>query len=129
MRKAYVVLAGLLLLTVVYQFVTAGLIIFEGNDVGPHGAGSGIAHLWPLGMIIVAAVGKLGRDFIIYGVVLLVLVFVQFPIQDTEGLAVVHPLVALIIAFGAYHALTAARRLPDDTPAARVPETPPTPTV
>jgi hypothetical protein len=109
MRKAYVVLAGLLLLNVVFQFVTAGAIIFEDGEVDAHGAGSGLAHVWPLGMIIVAAIGKLGRDLIIYGVVLLVLVFVQFPIQDADGIHIIHPLVALIIAFGAHHAMQRAR--------------------
>lgn len=109
MRTAYVTFAGLLLLTVVYQFVTAGMIIFEGGDVGPHGAGSGIAHLWAAGMIVFAAIGKLGRSLIVSGVVLLVLVAAQFPIQDADGVAVLHPLVALLIAFGAYHALMAAR--------------------
>ena len=132
MRKAYVVLAGLLLLNIVWQFITAGMLVFEDRgEVGPHGAGAGLAHLWPLGMIITAAVGKLGRSLIISGVVLLVLAFVQFPIQDTEGLWVIHPLVALIMAYGAYHALMAARALPErsDRPAPPAPETPATPTV
>ena len=133
MRKAYVVLAGLLLLTIVFQFITAGVLVFEDRGkVEMHGAGAGVAHLWPLGMIIVAAVGKLGRDLIILGVVLLVLAFVQFPIQDTEGLWVIHPLVALIMAFGAHHAMQRARA-GDDThrPAGTnpAPQNPGTPTV
>lgn len=108
MRTAYVAFAGLLLLTVAYQFVTAGLIIFEGNESGPHGAGAGAAHLFPLLMIVVAAVGRLGKGLIISAVVLLVLVSVQSGIQE-GGAAFIHPLLALIIAFGAYHALMAAR--------------------
>ena len=130
MRKAYVVLAGLLLLNIVFQFITAGMLVFEDRgDVEAHGAGAGAAHLWPLGMIIVAAVGKLGRGLIISGVVLLVLAVVQFPIQDTEGLWVLHPLVALIMAFGAYHALMGARAGADRPAAPRAPDTPATPTV
>lgn len=130
MRKAYVVLAGLLLLNIVWQFITAGTLVFEDRgEIGPHGAGAGAAHLWALGMIIVAAVGKLGKELIIAGVVLLVLAFVQFPIQDTEGLWVIHPLVALIMAFGAYHALQRARAGTDAHSNPRVPDAPANPTV
>jgi hypothetical protein len=112
-RTAYVALAGLLLLTVVYQFVTAGLIIFEGKDTDAHGAGAGIAHLWPLLMIIVAAVGKLGRTLILFAVGLLVLVTFQSAIPEGD-LAVIHPLVALVIAFVGHAALQRARGgLPD----------------
>lgn len=110
MRKAYVVLAGLLLFNVVYQFVTAGFLVFEDRgDIDAHGIGASAAHLWPLGMIITAAIGKLGRELIIIAVVLLLLVVAQFPIQDTEGLWVIHPLIALIMAFGAHHAMQRAR--------------------
>lgn len=120
MRKAYVVLAGLLLFNVVFQFVTAGFLVFEDrSDIDAHGAGAGAAHLWPLGMIIVAAVGKLGRELIVIGVILLVLAFVQFPVQDAEGLWVIHPLLALIMAFGAHHAMQRARGQATLTPAAR----------
>lgn len=109
MRNAYVALAGLLLLTVVFQFLTAGMIVFDGEANGAHtGAGAGAAHLWPLLMVIVAAVGKLGRAAIVSGVVLVVLVGVQSLLPES-GAALLHPLVALIIAFGAYHALMGAR--------------------
>jgi hypothetical protein len=107
-RKVYTVLAGLLLLTVVYQFVTAGLIVFEGKPKDAHGAGGGVAHLWPLLMIIAAAVGKLGRDAIIFAVALLVLVVFQSAIPE-GSLGWLHPLGALIIAFTAHHALQHAR--------------------
>ena len=116
MRTAYVVFAGLMLLNVVYQFVTAGLVVFEGNDVDAHGMGANIAHLWALGMVVTAAVGKLGKGLIIAGVALFVLISAQYGIAESAG--VLHPLVALIIAFGAYHALMTARALPDDRPAA-----------
>lgn len=109
MRKAYVIFAGLLLFTVVWQFVTAGLRIFEGEDIGPHGAGAGAAHLWPLLMLIVAAVGKLGKSLIIGAAVLLVLVTVQSGISE-GGAAFIHPLGGLIIGFGAYHLFMLARR-------------------
>jgi hypothetical protein len=108
MRKAYVVLAGLLLLNVAFQFVTAGRFIFDGDSIDPHGAGAGAAHLWPLLMVIVSAVGKLGKPLIISAVVLLVLVVVQSGIPE-GGAGFLHPLVAAIIAFGAYHALMLAR--------------------
>jgi hypothetical protein len=127
MRKAFVVLAGLLLLNVVYQFVTAGLYIFDDKSIDPHGAGALGAHLWPLLMIIVAAVGKLGSRLIITAVVLLVLVTVQSAIPE-GGAGFLHPLVALIIAFGAYHALIGARE-GADRPATPAPQTPATPTV
>ena len=128
MRQAFVVLAGLLLLTVVFQFVTAGLYIFDDSSIDPHGAGAGAAHLWPLLMIIVAAVGKLGSRLIITSVVLLVLVTVQSGIPES-GAGFLHPLVALIIAFGAYHALMGARAGADRPATPSVPDTPATPTV
>lgn len=108
MRTAYVAFAGIMLLNVVYQFVTAGLIVFEGNQDDPHAMGANIAHLWALGMIVTAAVGKLGKWLIIAGVALFVLISAQYGIAASAG--VIHPLVALIIAFIAHHALMAARR-------------------
>ena len=129
MRKAYVVLAAIMMLNVVYQFVTAGLIVFEGEDVDPHGAGAGVGHLWALGMVITAAVGRLGKWLIIAGVALFVLLSAQYGIATDAG--VIHPLVGLIIAFIAYHAMMTARALPDRpaTPPAPAPDTPATPTV
>ena len=127
MRQAYVVLAGIMLLNVVYQFVTAGLVVFEGNDVDPHELGASVGHLWALGMIVTAAVGKLGKWLIIAGVALFILLSAQYGIAESAG--VIHPLVGLIIAFIAYHALMTARRLPDAPAPASAPETPATPTV
>jgi hypothetical protein len=114
MRTAYVALAGLMLLNVVFQFVAAGTGLVElGGDgeFDPHRAGAGAAHLWPLLMIIVAAVGKLGRVLIITPIVLLLLITFQY--ATAENIGAIHPLVGLIIAFGTYHALMAARRRPD----------------
>ena len=125
MRTAYVVLAGIMLLNVVYQFVSAGLVVFEGKDVDPHAMGANIGHLWALGMIVTAAVGKLGKWLIIAGVALFVLLSAQYGIAESAG--VVHPLTGLIIAFIAYHAFQTARALPD--PAPRAPAAPATPTV
>lgn len=130
MRTAYVVLAGIMLLNVVYQFVTAGYLVFEDRgNVDPHAMGANIAHLWALGMIITAAVGKLGKGLIIAGVALFVLISAQYAIAENAG--VIHPLVALVIAFGAYHALMAARAGAgrDAGRPAPAPETPATPTV
>jgi hypothetical protein len=132
MRTAYVVLAGIMLLNVVFQFVAAGTGLVElGGDgeFDPHKSGAGASHLWPLLMIIVAAVGKLGKKLIILPVVLLLLITFQY--ATAEEIGSIHPLVGLIIAFGAYHAFLAARSLPDRpaTPPAPAPETPGTPTV
>ena len=127
MRKAYVVFAGLMLLNVVYQFVTAGLVVFEGNESDPHAMGANVGHLWALGMIVTAAVGKLGKGLIIAGVAIFILLSAQYGIAESAG--VIHPLVGLIIAFGAYHAFMTARALPDRTDGPRTPETPATPTV
>ena len=133
MRKAYVVLAGLLLLNVVYQFIAAGSGLRElGGDgeFDPHKLGATISHLWPFLMIIVAAVGKLGKKLIITPIVLLVLITLQY--MTAEDIGSIHPLVGLIIAFGAYHAFMAARAgtdAPAATPPAPAPETPATPTV
>lgn len=107
MRSAYIALAGLMMLNVVYQFVTAGLVVFEGEDVDVHQMGANVAHLWPLLMAIVAAVGRFGARLIVIPVVLFVLVGLQY--MTAEEIGAIHPLVALIIAFGAYHALVGAR--------------------
>ncbi len=107
MRQAYVVFAGIMLLNVVYQFVTAGLVVFVGNDSDPHAMGANIGHLWALGMIVTAAVGKLGKWLIIAGVALFILLSAQYGIAESAG--VIHPLVGLIVAFIAYHAFQAAR--------------------
>ena len=108
MRTAYIVLAGLTLLNVVFQFVTAGAFIGGlGNDgdwLDPHGGGSIGIHLFPLLMIIVAAVGKLGRDALLYAVAVLVLGMIQVAITET-GIAFLHPLNALIIFVVAHRAL------------------------
>ena len=130
MRNAYVVLAVLMLLNVVFQFVAAGTGLVElGGDgeFDPHRAGAGISHLWPLLMIIVAAVGKLGKKLIITPIVLLLLISFQY--ATAEDIGAIHPLVGLVIAFGAYHAFMAARRLPDAKPTAPAPQNPGTPTV
>lgn len=108
MRTAYVAFAGLLLLNIVYQFVTAGLLVFEGGDVDVHGMGANIAHLWAIGMLVAAVAGKLGRALIIAPIVIFLLIGFQY--ATAKNLGVIHPLVALIIAFGAHHALMAARR-------------------
>lgn len=112
MRTAYVAFAAVMLLNVAYQFVTAGMNVFDGDSIDPHGIGASIAHLWPLGMVITAAAGKLGRDLIAMGAVLLLLVVAQFPIQDSGAIGFLHPLLGLIIAFGAYAAFQRARVAP-----------------
>ena len=127
MRQAFVVLAGIMLLNVLYQFVTAGLVVFEDEKVDPHAMGANIGHLWALGMIITAAVGKLGKWLIIAGVALFILLSAQYGIAESAG--VIHPLVGLIIGFIAYQAFQTARALPDTPRPAAAPETPATPTV
>jgi hypothetical protein len=134
MRQAFVVLAGLMMLNVVFQFVAAGAGINElggDGDLDPHKMGANIAHLWPLLMIVVAAVGKLGKRLIITSVVIFLLVFFQYPIAENAGW--LHPLVGLLIAFGTYHALIGAREGADrpasPTAAPPAPQNPATPTV
>jgi hypothetical protein len=108
---------------VAVQFITAGAAIGglgNSGDFDVHEMAAGATHLWLLLMIIAAAVGKLGRRLIIIAVALFVLVTIQFMLPDaSDGLAALHPLNALIIAFGAYHAMLAARA---GEPAARAPE-------
>ena len=113
MRTAYVVAAGLLLLNIVFQFLTAGGFIVglgqNGDWLDPHGGGSVGVHLFPLLMIIFAAVGKLGKTPIILAVVLLVLGFFQVAITES-GIAFLHPLNALVLFFLGHHALQLVRR-------------------
>ena len=109
MRNAYVALAGIMLLNVVFQFVAAGSGLVElGGDgeFDPHRVGGSVSHLWPFLMIIVAAVGKLGKKLISTPIVLLLLITSRYVTAEEFG--AIHPLVGLIIAFGAYHLLMGA---------------------
>jgi hypothetical protein len=105
-RTAYTVLAAIFLLIVVLQFLTAGLGIFrDADDFDIHREGAGGAHLVPLLMLIIALVGKLGRNAAIGAFALLVLVAIQSFLpsddirQDAPVLAALHPLLALVLAF------------------------------
>lgn len=122
MRTAYIVATGLTLVTIVFQFITAGAFIgglgSDGDWLDPHGGGSAGTHLFPLVMLIVAAIGKLGRDAILYAVALLVLGFVQVFLPDT-GAAFLHPLNALVLFVIAHRALHHVRgRAPGAEPIA-----------
>jgi len=113
MRTAYVASAGLTMLVIVFQFLTAGGFIgglgSDGDWLDPHGAGSGGVHLFPLIMLIVATIGKLGRDAILYAAALFVLGFVQVALPGT-GAAFLHPLNALVLFMLAHLALKQVRR-------------------
>jgi Family of unknown function (DUF6220) len=101
-RNAFTALAAAMLAFVTLQFFTAGLGIFGASDFDFHEAvGFAVLHLLPLLLLIVAAVGKLGRFFVLASLGLLVLVVIQGGLpgarEDAAGIAALHPLVALII--------------------------------
>jgi hypothetical protein len=122
MRTAYIVLAGLTLLSIVFQFITAGAFIGGlGNDgdwLDPHGGGSMGVHVFPLGMVIVGAIGKLGREAIGLAAAVLVLGVIQVILPET-GAAFLHPLNALVLFVLAHRALHHVRgRAPGAEPIA-----------
>lgn len=110
-RQTYLVAAALTTLLVAYQFLTAGIGIFSSGEFGAHEGGSWALHATTLAMLLVAAIGRLGRPAVVSGAVLLALVVVQSGLPDgPDALAALHPLGALIIFGGALHATQMASR-------------------
>jgi len=109
-------LAWLFMAFVLIQFFLGGLIVFGGDDSGPHETvGYPILHLIPILMIVVAAIGKMGKKIIGMTVGLLVMIFIQ-PVwaaieTDSDWINAIHIPFALLVAFLGYHIAVAATRL------------------
>ena len=114
-RPALMALAWLFMIFVFIQFFLGGLIVFAGEDSGPHETvGYPVLHILPILMIVMAVVGKMGKKLIGMTVALLVLIFIQ-PIwaaleTDSEWINAIHVPFALVIAALGYHVAEAATR-------------------
>lgn len=109
-RRALQVAAGLTLLGVVWQFVTAGQLVGAGAALGAHGAGAVALHVLS-GLAALAALVDLrsggSRRTAVLAVVLLALTFLQAWSGDHAPLTVHVPL-ALSVVVGAVWLLAAA---------------------
>ena len=104
-RYAYVVLAWAFLVGLVVQVFLIGLGLFaDSGAVKLHVDFGYILHLFPLLIVIAAAVARAGRRRILQAVALAAIVFVVplLPLfrADVPVLAALHPVLALL-AFGA----------------------------
>jgi hypothetical protein len=121
-RVTYLGFAGLTFVLVTLQFFLAGLGVFGATGFGAHETVGGILYVTTLLMLVTAAVGGLGRDPIVFGGVLLVLVIVQSLLpgtrDDAPGIAALHPLLAVVIWMGSYQAVMHALAWRRGTPGA-----------
>jgi hypothetical protein len=115
--KAYLGLAALTFLLATLMFFLAGLFVFNGSSIDPHRTVGFILHGTTLLMLIVAAAGKLGRQALIFGGGLFVLVIIQGGLANADNvIGAFHPLVAVIFWMGSYQAFTWARTGSTATP-------------
>jgi hypothetical protein len=121
-RKIYLGLAALTTGLVALQFLLAGIGIFGAGGFGAHRfVGFVLLHATTLLMLIVAAVGRLGRTPMIFGGGLFVLMAIQSSLPGARDSAAIvaafHPLVALVIFIGAAQATQYAARWRTEGPA------------
>ena len=112
-RQGFLGLSALILALVVLQFFLAGLGVFGAASFDAHKAVGYALQFLTLGLLLIAALGRLGRSGLIFGGGLLVLTVIQGVLgglgDDAPGVAAFHPLVALIIFVGAAQAFLWAR--------------------
>jgi hypothetical protein len=114
-RRILTGLAWLYVLGIVVQFFLAGLGLLGGESMTAHSDfGWSVLHLFPILLIIAAAVGRVGRNLLIMVVALAVVGFVQ-PLWVTEFrgelLGAMHVLGALVIFVLAHNVARASTRL------------------
>jgi hypothetical protein len=113
-RKIFAVLAGLFVIGVVIQFFLAGLGLLGGESMQAHiDFGWFPVHLFPILMLIVAAIARVGRTLLLMTLALAIVTFVQpFWVTEFEGevLGALHILGALVM-FGIAESL-ARRAMP-----------------
>jgi hypothetical protein len=121
-RKILLGLAWLYVLGIVLQFFFAGLLILGFGDAEEledyrdlhEGFGYAVLHLYPILMVVAAAVGRVGRNLLLATIALAVIVFVQ-PIWVAEFrgefLGSMHVLGALVIFVLAHHVAQQTTRL------------------
>lgn len=108
-------LAYLFLIGVGVQFLLAGLGALGGESIEAHrGFGFSVLHLIPILMIVVSAIGKMGKKTIGMSVILFVLVFIQPMFADPEldpmWLRSLHVLNAFVITVLSIHIAQASGR-------------------
>jgi hypothetical protein len=130
-RKAYRVMVFLLLGLIAVQFFLAGIGVFgdEGktsDDFDPHRALGNALLLVTLIMLILAAVGRLGRPLLPMTGALFVLMFIQGILagagEDTQIVGAFHVLNALVLFTLVFHLFQAVR---DGVPVAEAAGAPP----
>jgi Family of unknown function (DUF6220) len=101
-RYAFLGLVWLYLAGIVVQTFLAGAALFSpGRDFELHRTLGYLLHLAPIGLLLVALVGRLGRDIITWTVALLVVQGIQplLPMLRTDYplVAALHPVLVLAI--------------------------------
>lgn len=100
-RMAYVALAWLFVVGVVVQVLFIGLTLFvDKQNVELHRTLGWILHLWPLLILIAAAVGRVGRRQILTALALAIVTF-TVPIlatlrESSPVIAALHPVGAIL---------------------------------
>jgi hypothetical protein len=117
-RKAYRGLVFLILGLIAVQFFLAGLGVFgdqgkTGSDFDPHRALGNVLLLLSLILLILAAVGRLGRPLVPMTAGLFVLMFIQGILagvgEDTQVVGALHVLNALVLVGLVFHLFQAVR--------------------
>ena len=132
-RKAYRGLVFLLIALIAVQFFLAGIGVFgdegkTGDDYDPHRILGNVILLITLIMLILAAVGKLGRPLMPMTAALFVLTFIQGILagvgEDTQIVGAFHVLNALVLFTLVFHLFQAVRGgVPEAAPAGAPPST------
>ena len=119
-RKILTGLAWLYVLGIAIQFFFAGLMLLaapeeQADYVDLHeGFGFAVLHLYPILMLVAAAVGRVGRNLLIATIALVVIVFVEpLWVSEFRGefLGSLHVLGALVIFVLAHHVARQATHL------------------
>ena len=104
---AYVVIAGIFILSVFVQFFLAGLGVFGAESFEAHKDVAGAFHLLALLLVILALLVRRNRIDLTLVIVLFILTTIQFSLPEANDGYVqsLHVLNALIIYTAAYHVL------------------------
>lgn len=101
-RLAYAALAWLFVVGILVQVFFIGLTLFvDANNVELHRNLGWILHLWPVLILIAAAVGRVGRSQILTALALAIVTFVV-PIlatlrESSPVIAALHPVGAILV--------------------------------
>ena len=104
---AYVVVAGLFIISVFVQFFLAGLGAFGAESYESHKDFAGVFHLLAFLLLVLALLVRRNRVDLILVITLFVLTTIQFSLPEANDgyVQALHVLNALIIYTAAYHVL------------------------